>query len=358
MKIGKEHLTPAARMEITSRRALWGSDVYTDDSDVIAACIHAGWIRGEWPEDVDVSMLGLDEGYSVSDVRGLANGHSQNGTKPTASSSSTMTVLTEPPKNGPMPVPESRDLHVTLLILPRLEKYASTTRFGIKSREFGGPIDGDDTHQRSVHDGISFMIIGLRWVTNGGAPQNRLRGKARRERIRKALAEIELAPAWISGPAANANGEREHKMGWWGQGATASAASRSPPSEGDKENANRLENGGGDEENERAEKDESVRAEAQVNGRGQENNGDEAGKCNATEMDVENEKEKDGEGSAEKQPEEAKGEEPKDVPATEVQARASPAKEMSKMNGDTETAQQEGADTNTAQTQQEKVVEA
>jgi phenolic acid decarboxylase len=76
MKIGKEHLIPASREEITSRRALWGTDVYTDDSDVIAACIHAGWIRGEWSDDVDVSMLGLDEGYSVSDVRGLLNGRS------------------------------------------------------------------------------------------------------------------------------------------------------------------------------------------------------------------------------------------------------------------------------------------
>ncbi|KAK4130797.1 hypothetical protein BT67DRAFT_458444 [Trichocladium antarcticum] len=50
MKIGKKHLTPASREEITRRRALWGTDVYTDDSDVISACIYAGWIRSEWPE--------------------------------------------------------------------------------------------------------------------------------------------------------------------------------------------------------------------------------------------------------------------------------------------------------------------
>jgi hypothetical protein len=249
MKIGKEHLIPASREEITSRRALWGTDVYTDDSDVIAACIHAGWIRGEWPDDVDVSMLGLDEGYSVSDVRGLLNGRS-NGSKEAnnnklspQNAASALMALSEPPKTGPMPVPENRDLHVTLLILPRLEKYASTTRFGIRSREFGGPVGDEDAHQRAVHDGISFMVTGLRWVTNGAAPQNRLRGKARRERIRKALAEVAMTPAWISRPATVTNGsanggvaegEREAGLGWWKH----NNASR-PPSEGDKENGNR-----------------------------------------------------------------------------------------------------------------------
>jgi hypothetical protein len=249
MKIGKEHLIPAPREEITSRRALWGTDVYTDDSDVIAACIHAGWIRGEWSDDVDVSMLGLDEGYSVSDVRGLLNGRS-NGSKEVnnnklspQNAASALMALSEPPKTGPMPVPENRDLHVTLLILPRLEKYASTTRFGIRSREFGGPVGDEDAHQRAVHDGISFMVTGLRWVTNGAAPQNRLRGKARRERIRKALAEVAMTPAWISRPATVTNGsanggvaegEREAGLGWWKH----NNASR-PPSEGDKENGNR-----------------------------------------------------------------------------------------------------------------------
>jgi len=243
MKIGKEHLVPAAREEITCRRALWGTDVYTDDSDVVAACIHAGWIRGEWSEDVDVSMLGLDEGYSVSDARSVLNGQA-NGTKaaksPSQHSTSALTVLTEPPRNGPMPVPENRDLHVTLLILPRLEKYASTTRFGIKSREFGGPVGIEEAQQRAVHDGISFMVIGLRWVTNGGASQSRLRGKARRERIRKALEEVAMTPAWISRPANGLEGEdasekdRDVGLGWWKQNPSK------PPSEGDKENMNRL----------------------------------------------------------------------------------------------------------------------
>ncbi|KAH0113992.1 hypothetical protein KCU82_g23919, partial [Aureobasidium melanogenum] len=32
--------------EICKTRAVWGSDVYSDDSDPIAAAVHSGWIRG------------------------------------------------------------------------------------------------------------------------------------------------------------------------------------------------------------------------------------------------------------------------------------------------------------------------
>ncbi|KAK4155302.1 histone deacetylation protein Rxt3-domain-containing protein [Chaetomidium leptoderma] len=252
MKIGKEHLVSAAREEITARRALWGTDVYTDDSDVIAACVHGGWFRGEWPDDIDVSMLGLDECYVVSDLRGLLHNGIADSTKntrlPSLHSTSAMTVLLEPPKTGPMLVPENRDLHVTLLILPRLEKYWSSTRFGVRSREFGGPVGDKEHHQHAVHDGISFMITGLRWVTNGAAPQDRLRGKVRRERIRKWLADVELTPAWISRPVHSGRGGGNGRngaaknnrggagLGWWGLSELSESRT---PSEGDKENQNR-----------------------------------------------------------------------------------------------------------------------
>ncbi|KAK4223628.1 histone deacetylation protein Rxt3-domain-containing protein [Podospora fimiseda] len=223
IKIGKEHLTKESREEITRTRALWGTDIYTDDSDVIAACIHGGWIRGEWPEDVDVNLMGLDEGYSVSDVRELnkrINGTGKNGPSsqlvaPTPSSQHqpNLIVHTEPPKNGPMLVPENRDLHVKLLVLPRLEKYSATTRFGIKSREFGGaPVEDEGSRVRPVHDGLSYMVLEIRWLTNGGESQNRLRGKARRERIRKALREIEATPAWAKAPSSISSGGGEAKM--------------------------------------------------------------------------------------------------------------------------------------------------
>jgi hypothetical protein len=239
VKVGRQHLVPSAREEITSRRALWGTEIYTDDSDIIAACIHSGWIRGEWPEDVDVDMLDLVPSDD-KDKKGRRSAAS----KP-APVSTNPDVLSEPPKTGPMAVPPNRDLHVTIVILPLLEKYSSTVRFGIKSREFGGKIgDGRGLPQRSVHDGLSFMITGIRWVSNGAGTQNRLRGKARRERIRKALREVELAPV-VAAKALNIDtnvtgnapaelrtpiqGDVELSGSWWKTKGT-------PPSEGDKEN--------------------------------------------------------------------------------------------------------------------------
>lgn len=176
VKVPRAHLTPAAREEITSRRAIWGTDVYTDDSDVVAACIHAGWIRGEWGEDVDPDLL---------DLRKSTSSKSQNRAPPASTEEKHHEVLTSPPATGPVQVPVGRDLHVTVLILPSLEKYTGSTRFGISSREWGGVYNG----HRSEHDGISFMIWSIRWV-DGAAPQSRLRGRARRERIHKAMSEV------------------------------------------------------------------------------------------------------------------------------------------------------------------------
>ncbi|KAI1453161.1 histone deacetylation protein Rxt3-domain-containing protein [Annulohypoxylon moriforme] len=173
VKIPRIHLSSPAREEITSRRAVWGTDVYTDDSDVVAACIHAGWIRGEWGDDVDVDLLDLYKPATTKKQRAAA-------------AEQQLEVLTSPPASGPVQIPAGRDLHVTLLVLPALDKYSSSTRFGIQSREFGGTYNG----RKSIHDGISFMILNVRWV-DGAAPQSRLRGKARRERIRKAMSEVD-----------------------------------------------------------------------------------------------------------------------------------------------------------------------
>ncbi|KAI0394605.1 Rxt3-domain-containing protein [Xylariaceae sp. FL0594] len=171
VKVPRVHLTPPAREEITARRALWGTEVYTDDSDVVAACIHAGWIRGEWSGDVDVDLLDLQEPVPKSKRRIL-----------TAEEHLEEMDLARP--SCPVQVPPDRDLHVKLLILPALDMYSSTTRFGIQSREFGGTYNG----HKSIHDGLSFMILSVRWV-DGAAPQSRLRGKVRRERIHKATSE-------------------------------------------------------------------------------------------------------------------------------------------------------------------------
>lgn len=215
-----------AREEITARGYLWGTDVYTDDSDVVAACIHGGWIKGEWNDDVDVAMLDIDSGEKRRKKDAEANVDVQS-----------EQLITAPPSSGPMPIPVDRDLHVNVLILPKLSKYAATTRFGISSREFGGEYGA----RHVTHDGLSFMVHGVRWVENGAQPQARLRGKARRERMRKAMQEVRTTATNLNGVDKDLEKERlgEIKGNWWRKEAAEKGdvdKMERRASEGDKEN--------------------------------------------------------------------------------------------------------------------------
>lgn len=230
VKVPRVHLTPVAREEITSRAFLWGTDVYSDDSDVVAACIHAGWIMGEWTEDVDTNMLSLDK----SD--GKDSKKSKEAMGPVSEG-----IISAPPKTGPLSIPPNRDLHVNILVLPRLVKYGGCTRNGITSREFGG----DFGSRHAIHDGLSYMVQSIRWVENGGQPQARLRGQARRDRMRKAMVEVNASLGNISGQERELEKERIGKLrseitgNWWKPSETQDGEKKENEvagSEGDKEN--------------------------------------------------------------------------------------------------------------------------
>ncbi|KAM3501947.1 hypothetical protein MY10362_005187 [Beauveria mimosiformis] len=239
IKVPRVHLMPVAREEITARAFVWGTDVYTDDSDPIAACIHSGWIMGEWTEDVDTCLFNLDNSDGVKETK-----------KPKVPVELTSEgVISSPPKSGPMPIPANRDLHINVLIVPRLVKYAGCTRYGLTSREFGGEFGS----RHAVHDGVSYMIQSVRWVANGGQPQARLRGQARRDRMRKAMIEVNASLGNISSQERALQRERLGKLrseisgSWWkqaeaGEGGggenTSAAVARDPPTgaEADKEN--------------------------------------------------------------------------------------------------------------------------
>ena len=146
VRIPRDFLTDKAREHVCSQKQVWGTDVYTDDSDVLAAAIHAGWIRGAWGEDVDVSMLELINSNANGDQK--TNSETQE-FPPDA-------PLTEPPTGGPVLPPVNRDAHITILILPALEKYSPSTWHGIRSRSWG-----------DNHDGMSFKIHKIEWVDEG-----------------------------------------------------------------------------------------------------------------------------------------------------------------------------------------------
>ncbi|KAI9820739.1 MAG: hypothetical protein M1827_005109 [Pycnora praestabilis] len=166
IRIPREYLLPESREELVRRRAVWGTDVYTDDSDPLAAAVHAGWIRGEWAEDVDVSLFDLD----ANDVDGSLSAVVETNRSTTKDGQVPLTA--RPPAGPIVPLP-NRDLHITLLILPCLEHYASTVAHGLKSRSW------DDTH-----DGMSFKIDRIAWVDEGRQRGEERGGDARRKRLK------------------------------------------------------------------------------------------------------------------------------------------------------------------------------
>ncbi|KAF7193409.1 Transcriptional regulatory protein RXT3, partial [Pseudocercospora fuligena] len=139
--------------EICKRRQIWGTDIYTDDSDVIAAAVHSGWIRGdfgEYNEDLN-EVFGND-----SDNEGPEESPLSLDAKP----------------RRPVRVPEGFDAHITVLILPPLESYGATNRHHLWSREW------------KKHDGMSYMIHSIEFVDEGEMSRYAERnGAARKQRI-------------------------------------------------------------------------------------------------------------------------------------------------------------------------------
>ncbi|KAI9873960.1 MAG: hypothetical protein M1830_010352 [Pleopsidium flavum] len=184
VRVPRFYLGRDQREELCQRRAVWGTGVYTDDSDPLAAVIHSGWIRGQWGRDVDVSMLDLCINDATSTSTKLA--------KPAQESQS---ILTAPPRIGPMAPIAGKDLHITLLVLPQLQNYASTVAYGMKSRSWGGN-----------HDGMSFKIEKIAWVDEGIGKAEERGGEARRKRLRAMLETrtmttgrgLQLRVAWPS----------------------------------------------------------------------------------------------------------------------------------------------------------------
>uniref|UniRef100_V5EIJ6 Uncharacterized protein n=2 Tax=Kalmanozyma brasiliensis (strain GHG001) TaxID=1365824 RepID=V5EIJ6_KALBG len=132
------------RLNPLLRRKLWGTDVYTDDSDVLAMCVHAGWVEGPSLESEGIPAW-VPPGRAARAWTGL--------TPPTP------TAKQEPGKAG-----RPCDLSVILRIAPKLIAYKGCQRGGIKSRSWG-----------NSHDGVSLVVESVELKQPGYA-----QGKGRR----------------------------------------------------------------------------------------------------------------------------------------------------------------------------------
>lgn len=184
IRVPRAYLSHASREHLCAQRQVWGTDVYTDDSDPLAAAVHSGWIRGAWSEDVDVNLLELNIGQPAPQD-GIVGNQSVTHEAQTKSTD----TLTNTPATGPVTPPENRDAYITLLVLPPLEKYASSTWYGIRSRSWG-----------DNHDGMSFKIHRIEWVNGSGMIELEQKGtRARNQRLlerQKAAKRLRVAPVF------------------------------------------------------------------------------------------------------------------------------------------------------------------
>lgn len=146
----------ASPLEAICRQGqLWGTEVYTDDSDVVAAAVHSGWLKGDF-------------GDQNADVRDLVDNDTENGTQ--EDGAETSAFLAEKPRE-PAKIPAGLpDVHITVLILPPLEKYASLTQNHVRSRAWS-----------KTHDGMSYMIHRIDFVDEGSSNRFSERGIAARK---------------------------------------------------------------------------------------------------------------------------------------------------------------------------------
>lgn len=81
-------------------------------------------------------------------------------------------VLDGPPSTSPMHVALGKDMHITLVILPALQSYASKVVHGVKSRAWGAD-----------HDGLSFKIEKIAFLNEGDGAGEEKSAAARKKRI-------------------------------------------------------------------------------------------------------------------------------------------------------------------------------
>lgn len=160
VRIPRRYLSEQQRKEVHRRRCVWGTEVYTDDSDVMAALIHLGKIPGVMPPDVDPAWV-AEYGARKITTNGQtsASPRSPLVPSPTKKKVNGAGGKAEKQQVQDIPViPAGKDLIVNLLILPTLERYTGSTCNGLKSRSWG-----------TIHDGMSYSVWDIEWVEAGEA---------------------------------------------------------------------------------------------------------------------------------------------------------------------------------------------
>ncbi|KAF8460224.1 histone deacetylation protein Rxt3-domain-containing protein [Kalaharituber pfeilii] len=177
IRIPRRYLYERERADVCQRRCLWGTDVYTDDSDILAVLIHLEGIDSNLVLGTPtLAPLGknLEEAGAGRKGRPVTKGKS---------------IAVNGSSNSAGTHDKAGDLIVDILILPPLEKYSSTVRNAIKSRAW-----------LKQHDGMSYMVHQIKEVEPGEAEG---RGKSMRK---QRLNEREHIRKWGTLPGREGEG--------------------------------------------------------------------------------------------------------------------------------------------------------
>lgn len=150
IRVSRTWLRKAELAAICATRAVWGSGIYTDDTDPVAAAIHSGFIKGSYGSRIDQDLL--EKVYNTQNPK--IDGGSEH--------------LPESPTEPPV----GKDCQITLVVLPPLDTYSSSVRYGLKSRRW------PEEKGEAPHDGVSFIVLSTKWVDGG-----RQTGKGRRRGV-------------------------------------------------------------------------------------------------------------------------------------------------------------------------------
>jgi hypothetical protein len=141
------------------KSALWGTEIYSDDSDVVAVIIHSGHYR---PVDAPDPVQKNPDGHSVDQAK-LVNSSlgGLNAASKIISKTEISTIIepviakADPFSSSSTTLVPDHDLHVTLRILPKLQQYTGSTRYGLDSKGWGN------------HDGESIRVECVERVPRG-----------------------------------------------------------------------------------------------------------------------------------------------------------------------------------------------
>jgi hypothetical protein len=140
-------------------RKVWGTDVYTDDSDIVAMCLHAGWIKGPTLQDVPSwvppgkatlawrQMTKVYDDQGMQQIQDSSNGAATGHKKSKRSKAERVEQFNS-----------TLDLSVIIRIAPKLIAYKGSQRCGVKTRSWG-----------NGHDGVSLVIESIKLQEPGYA---------------------------------------------------------------------------------------------------------------------------------------------------------------------------------------------